>query len=361
MFLPNFDTLAFTALTDQYNQSIQQYIDYLITEQDRAKLKNEDIIVTLGSKSFQLLPNGSRQHRFILHNDDIEFKLQQFHNPNSSNFPIYIKIKSAYLWERRDQAYYDIIEYLESILGPLQEAKLSRIDLCCHTTEIDTEHMKVENFLTRSKSHKIYMFDNKAQHEVENTIYYHHKRPTGFVFGKSPIMCRIYDKSLEIKQASKKTWFYKIWGLEEEKRVFNIEFQLSRDFLKAYGINTYEHFMREVKSIWIYLTSEWLVYKNIDHTRLENCTTNETWIQLQESYNSFADGQGIERQEKRDSEEKYLINMISCYMMNHAAIINQSNYIEYLKLLIDKVDTHLQVKELDFYEEVEKKRLLLKG
>lgn len=359
MFLPNIDSLFFSINILDYNIAAKELLELLEINQELAKKIKSNINIMVGNQTFNLLPNGARNYKYILHNNRYEIRLQQFYSFNSTNFPIYIRLKSEYLWELRDQAYFNCIEFIESNLSKVIDVKMSRADLCCHTDKIDMSKLKLKRFVTRSTYKELHMEDIKSSSKKE--LYYTGTKLTGLSLGKNPIRCRIYDKSLEILQSSKKTWFYQIWkeyGVVDET-VVNVEFQLNRQFFKTYKIETYEDFNNEILTIWRYLTENWLRYVNSDHSRIEDCTTNSVWHNLQHAYDKdWRSFNGIARYKQKSSNAESLKNMIRHYMVNHAAVLEIVDFDKYSNKIIFDVDKLLNNKGLDFTEEVNKKMLM---
>lgn len=360
MFLPNIDTLIFSALTETYNQEILQLHEHLDSHQELAKQTNKNVTIFLGGQSFELLPNGARMYKYILHNNKYEIKLQQLYNERSSNYPIFIRLKSEFLWELRDQAYHESIAFIELLLGKVTQVKMSRVDLCCHTEKIEMNKLDINRFVTRSTYKEQHIDNIENSNKVE--VYRTGLEVTGLSFGKSPIRLRIYDKNLEIIQSSKKTWFKEIWsehGVTENDTVVNVEFQLNREFFKAYGIDTYEQLNNEILSIWQYLTEKWIRYVKKGRTRNKNAEVESFWYNIQHAYDiDWKSYNGIQRQKQKTASEQHLLNMIRCYMINHASLKGITDYMEYAMDLFGNVDQLIQDKHIDFESEVKKKILL---
>lgn len=362
MFLPNIDTLVYTAQSRNYNHHINLIVENLETYQLSAKLKRANEIITLGSETFEILPNGARNYKYILHNSKYEIKLQQGHNEKASNFPIYVKLKSEFLWNLRDQAYYESIRYLETLFDQIIDVKISRCDLCCHTNKIRMDTLKTNKFVTRSTSKELHI--ERSDKILDNAqVYLTGEKLTGLSFGKSPIRLRIYDKNLEIIQSSKKTWFLDIWnehGAKPDDIVVNVEFQLNREFMKIHRIDTYEQLNDEIKSIWIYLTTKWIRYVKLDHSRKERCTTETFWENLSHAYdNDWRSINGIQRYKQTSASQEYLLNMIKCYTVNYAAHKGQSDFFDAIRDMVADLSTFMENKNQDFKHEVNKKQMMI--
>jgi len=89
------------------------------------------------------------------------------------------------------------------------------------------------------------------------------KRPkyskfTGFTIGSGHIVAKIYNKTEEIK-VSHKEYMYEIWdGVEEGEDVWRIEFEIDRELLRDFGVESFSDFKSVAGDIWRYLTEDWL-------------------------------------------------------------------------------------------------------
>jgi hypothetical protein len=90
------------------------------------------------------------------------------------------------------------------------------------------------------------------------------KKFTGFTIGKGNILCRIYDKTLEIRAESGKIWFHPLWknnGWDGERPVWRVEFEVHRKVLKRLGIDSVDDLWTKKDNLWSYLTVSWLQLK----------------------------------------------------------------------------------------------------
>jgi hypothetical protein len=70
-------------------------------------------------------------------------------------------------------------------------------------------------------------------------------RAETFRIGKMPrLQIELYDKGREIKEASGKEWFRKVWGLSDDdplENIWRIECRFGSEFLKDRNVRTYHH------------------------------------------------------------------------------------------------------------------------
>ncbi|WZL74069.1 hypothetical protein QBE52_04845 [Clostridiaceae bacterium 35-E11] len=311
--ISNIDSIFFSLDIVDYEKNNRELLDYLEEKKESAKVdRMNEQRAMLGDKVFTIMPNGARFHAYILHNDSLEIKLAQNRSNSKNNYPVTIRIKSLYLWQNGFlDAYIETIEYLKTVIkGEILAEKLSRADLCCHT-----DNLKFETL------YDIYEGWKGNFRKVEYFTY--NRRTTGFSFGsfkEKNVMCRVYDKSLEIK-TSKKTWFNEIWEKEnmDIDNVWNVEFQVGRKFFKDYGIESVQDFVLKVRSIWEYLTKEWICYINNDNSRVERCTIKESWKDIQNAYLDYCYTTIIKREKQVNTKAEQLIPLLVGVLTSYGA------------------------------------------
>jgi hypothetical protein len=88
---------------------------------------------------------------------------------------------------------------------------------------------------------------------------------SGFVFGRrgtGTVLGRVYDKTLEVRKNGH-DWWYEIWGdlFTPGLPVVRLEFQIGREGLRAFELQSPEEVLEAVGDLWRYCTSEWLTYR----------------------------------------------------------------------------------------------------
>ncbi len=362
MKIPNIDTLC--ATIDIYNYGFadlkqNRSADLLIKlEQEKCNAKeqqtqgmNQTHIITIGSQSFEILPNGSRGYAYILHNDAYEVKIAQHRSRKESFYPIYIRLKSEVLWSMGvEKAWNTVTEWITANIGDIKANKINRIDLCCHTDEIEINAEDIDTF--EGKFH----LDNFYRYKRKICNVYFGSGSTG------KILCRIYDKTLEVKQKRQKLWFMELWqnaGLNPEK-VWNVEFELNRSFMKEVKIETVEEALGSLKTLWEYCTKTWLTKRQLDRTRLTRCTIDPVWQSLQEAFADFQSKELIKREKQLESSAYALIPGTIGNITSFAARAELTDIDEILRMIKSQGARYLRRKETDFEEVIADKMALLK-
>jgi len=154
-------------------------------------------------------------------------------------------------------------------------------------------------------------------------IYYDGNEITGFNFGfGGDISCRIYNKSLKSKEKKIK-WRPVIWNNNGYSKnmgdVWRIEFQLKREILKQFNVNSPDEVFYSLNSIWKYCTHEWFSVriKGTDNTK-SRWIIEKWWNLLSElEFNSF--GKEVVRKIHKDTQFEKIIDGLLAYQTSIAA------------------------------------------
>lgn len=350
------DTLLFFIDIENYDD----IIDTLTTKLDKKKEEAKEAIrnnsskivsIEIGSMTYEVLPNGKKGYAYILHNDLYEVDIAEYRSRNKDFYPIFIKIKSECLWSYGPyQAWTNVCQWVLDNIGNITDEKISRIDLCCHTDEfcIASDDL-VENF--------------KGQFYTQ-TAYWYRRKVNAMTFGSSAsnkIFARIYDKVLEINQRKSKKWFYEIWknaGMNCGK-VWNIEFQINREFMKDRNINSVNDAFNNIGSIWEYCTIQWLLKINLDNERSTRCSINEKWLQIQKCFKEYDSKPLIKREKQLNMDAEAMVPATYGNITTFAAKLGMKDPAMVLKQLHNRGEEYLKSKKLNFKKIVSKKEALL--
>lgn len=357
MYLYNIDTLSFALDYKDYNDFIINYIDELQRKKDIARVNksdfnNEKSLIEINGLTFEVMPNGSQGYAFILHNSDYEIQLSAVRSKNKDNYPVFIKIKQAALWALGvKNAYNNILFWLKDVFAfPIAE-KINRVDICCHTDMINFSNYDCSYFKSRA---------NKKCNRYNGSVI------NGFEFGVRTglIYCRIYNKVLEVTEKKSKMWFFDIWEKHNANtnNIWNVEFELKRDFLREYNIETLNDFLVQSKSIWQYLTKQWIVLTLNDCSRLENSTVLNEWLELSNGFLEFGNKQFIRKENQLNADKQSIVAQTFGYIRSYAAFDNITNLGTALELLSADLYIYANEKGKDFASLVsEKSSLYVRG
>ena len=195
----------------------------LFAEREALRLSKsrKPLPIRLGCEEFMLASHGTRSgYPFLIENDAFSIQFGEFNKPS-----FFVTFRSMALWHfgawgmhQRFMAWADSVG-----LSPCQPERLSRVDFTFDyfLPVLDSDE---DNFVTG--------FDKDNQHRKNRKI-------QGFFFGGGDLLLRIYNKTDEIEEKSAKTWFYDLWGMDND--VWRIEWQTRKVWLRLVGIRTFEN------------------------------------------------------------------------------------------------------------------------
>lgn len=248
-----------------------------------------------------------------------------------------IKFKSGFIWSYGyEGAFNKFMDWFSCFPGKVEKSRLSRLDICLDTDEIEITEDDKNIFVTRAKS--------KTGHFI-NEEYFTGSKFSGFTIGKGkPIMARIYNKSEEIKTRGKE-WFKDIWlenDWDNKKDIWRIEFQIRRKALKELGIDKVEDLKSNEEGLWSYLTEKWLLLDNEKWDTVRKCTE--------------ANIKPLIRNKVIQGDIKRLINQTNGLLISIGAYSDIEKIDDVLRIIGKQANKNLSGKGTDFTSEVRKRR-----
>src|SRR5260221_8788776 len=121
-----------------------------------------------------------------------------------------VRFSSEFLWSQAwcGDALFKVHTFLMSLFGESIHLQVSEVHLCADVVGFDFSQVNYEqHFVTRVRKN-----DTIYSPGVDGVSLDYHKVSTlRFSSHGSLLSCTIYNKTLEIKQKSGKTWFYDLW------------------------------------------------------------------------------------------------------------------------------------------------------
>ena len=197
---------------------------------------------------FVVKPHGAGGFEWLLTSQELGMKIGNWLEPQQRP-SVMIDIRSEKLWAQGPSNSVErVIKLVQALGGEVLEVKVSRVDLCVDTLirSDDWSMGLISSFVTRARNIQLHTQSREL---------------SGFSIGKGKISARLYDKPMEIKAKSKKTWMYDIWGIEsvgEDYRIIRTEFQLRREILLELGFSEWTIVHRFHHLIWGYCSTMWL-------------------------------------------------------------------------------------------------------
>lgn len=320
---------------------------------------------------FEVQPFGVRKGLVLLVSDGLVLVL----NPDGPrNLPrAYVECRSAFLWSGWDAAADSASALLATVTAGNPDVQVSRLDLACDFAGWLPTPELLESIVGR-----VIRRDPIYEHHTELGEEAPRRKPfaklhntgrtfTGFTFGGGPLLCRLYDKTVELRRSGKK-WFEPKWaaagwrGVEEDGHVWRLEFQVRRDSLRhaelsfaddALEMRSWADVKRGLDGLWQYLTQKWLSYR-LPRTKERRVIYHPRWEVLQgASFNSSKDGE-LHRHQKLFTLERntgalagYFKRELSLLWYIRGREPDRSRYEEDLRDLLDTAKKHYETRHDD--------------
>lgn len=322
--------LSFTAdLRDDFLQQLDEKKELAQSEHIADKAK---AVIEIADHLFEVIGKGRGKFKYVL--KDNWYQIQISGEKAQSVPDIYVQVSSELLnCFGLPQSIEKLQKIVSSITTSIEKEVPSRIDLFIDfIVDKDLGAIDKKSWITRAIKKT-----NHSEHDVH----------TGWSIGQGgDISLRSYNKSLEIKKSNKE-FFEEIWannGWTEEDKVWRIEFQLRRNFLKQMTIHTMDEFLLSINDVWRYCTEKWVRLAIDDDTvNQSRWETEPFWEQVQNV--KFEDGNftGIMRyvDKSRLPLDRVLFLNGMGYIISYAVKNNIKNIHEAIfRYLIDALKYH---------------------
>jgi hypothetical protein len=311
-------------------------LDYIALGAEKEALarqtKTKQKPIQLGSEEFMLASHGTGSgYPFLIENDVFSIQFGEFNKPN-----FFVKFRSIALWHYGAKALHDrFIEWASSVgMMQSQPERLSRVDYAFdyHLPVIDFD---IDSFLSKA--------DKDNQYRKNGTV-------QNYKFGSDEIGLRVYNKVDEINEKSHKTWFFDLWGIDQD--VWRAEFQVRKTILRQFGITTFESLMDRQGDLMRFLVKvhTTLRIKSNDSNR-SRWVMHPLWLDMIDQVNNM-DGLGVVRELDHLAllDERLTRIAISVYGYVKRVAAIDALYINSDKSYMDEAFQHLQNRVTELHD-----------
>ena len=200
--------------------------------------------ILLDGHVFEVKDKSTGMFAFTLVDDAYMIRLSA---GKSKKLPMaFVQIGSRYLAHKSPQATESELRAILRSLGAISPPKVSRVDLYIDfASTVNMEEWNREAWVTKARAVNQYA-DGKDF--------------TGWTIGGGDIMCRLYNKLIELKKSGKEylldLWVKAGWlGIEP---VWRLEFEFKREVLQQLGLDDLPSVMDSLAGLWSYATNDWL-------------------------------------------------------------------------------------------------------
>jgi len=204
---------------------------------------DNDIIVTINKIDIKY--SGMGRDGFLWFNHEffrVGFKDSE-KSQNIHNIRVQLNSIGIYTLGIKSLVEYINEEFLKGALLKDRYFPVTRIDVNMFIQH-NFNYLKKEMILSKKKTHSANISERTTGYELET-----------YYVGKKPFLLRIYNKLKELGTASdiKRELmhnYFLINGVDTRKPIFNVEFELHREFLKQYDIDTIEDALSKSNSLF---------------------------------------------------------------------------------------------------------------
>lgn len=280
MILRGFDTIVFGVNIENYDAVFKKHLERFKKLKTIAQETGIEQTVYLNDLALTVHRTGIRFYQYNLSCKD--FIISFADKELKTNAPITVKFLSSYIWSfGLKKAFTKFVSWLESISTSITGTKVSRSDVCADTDLVTFKETDIKGVVTLARKRQKYFVEGE---------YAIGRKFTGFTIGKgSPLQARVYNKSIEIP-SSGKAWFKEIWLANnwcEDREVWRVEFQIMRNVLKEFGINTVVDLLNKEGELWAYLTQQWLTIRQPSNDKVYRWKLKKKWKTIQEAGNDY--------------------------------------------------------------------------
>ncbi|MGH7641705.1 MAG: hypothetical protein ACRENX_01580 [Candidatus Dormibacteria bacterium] len=221
----------------------------------RVRAGEDGLAVDLGAnpEGFILQPHGWRGYAIWLRSARIELMLGA-----ADPFPpVFIQWHSPFIHAYGVRNAVPMVEdWLDhAVMEARAPLGVSRLDLYCDLQGWKPRVGDLDRFVCRAMRRTLF--------EVPRQTHLVGRRFSGFTFGKGDVVCRVYDKTLQMAGRGE-NWQEEVWtARDQELPVWRVEFQFRRRALRRFGLETLEQALDSRQSLWVYAT-EWLSLREPD-------------------------------------------------------------------------------------------------
>jgi hypothetical protein len=218
----------------QYDRFYESLMDQIEDKKAYFKKLNyqyadNDIIVKINDIDVQYSGMGRDGFHWFYHEFfRVAFKDSE-KSPNIQNIRVQVNAVGIYTLGLKSQIEYINKVFLKDLT--MNIFPITRIDLNMFVQH-DFKYLRKEMILSKKKDHHANIAEHASAYELET-----------YYVGKKPFLLRIYNKRTELKQATQikrelMINHFRVNGLDMEQPIFNVEFEMHREYLKTFGIDT---------------------------------------------------------------------------------------------------------------------------
>lgn len=232
------------------------------------------------------LPYGRKKYKYSLGNGGTTLFFTEEPEPQENTPNVMMELQPIYCTRRSlEHLHYHLETIINELGAKVSWIKPSELHLTCDIAT--SRDMQITDFLDHNQAHKYTARARQARYiEIENTTLdeetnetiLHGRKTRYFRIGSSDLMLRIYNKTSELKAHPEKAWEAQNWKNPKAPHVTRVEFQIRRQKLHEFEIETLNDLQQKADGTWAYLTKAWFQLQDHPNKGTNwNQPPNEFW------------------------------------------------------------------------------------
>lgn len=269
-------------------------------------------VIDVCGKKFEISA-GRVPYRYTLVNNDISVRVARAVRADATP-EIMVEYRSHFLLLGVAQVTNQVREWLDRLCTIISDA-VSRIDICGDFAGAD------EYFQTLQQKNIIGKYVNEYDFAE---CHKRHRQITGYRFGSSDMMVRIYNKTVEMKVHAKEYWA-DVWlenGADPDVHVWRVEFQLRREKIKQFQVSSIFEVIAVLGDIWRYMSQEWFTVRSrTNDTNPSRWPIARWWRTVVDVVARFGSMTGVVRmlEKRKAATARRLVPGLAGYLTSFAA------------------------------------------
>jgi len=242
-----------------------------------------------GGRRFTFSPKGAKAgdggpvYRWRFQCDGFTFLVMNRHEPSGETPNMRVQVGSQVLMSMggAEPVHQVVTEVVESFGGTITGEKLGRIDVAA-----DLAGIGVRDFVDLYHRER-YVTRLRKQSEYAVECHKSGRRYTGVSFGTG-MRLRIYDKPFELRRDPIKAATWRAMWDEPPEVCTRVEFQVNREALKSFGINSMADYLAKRAALVEYLTEQWFRFtaSDVDRTHTSRAKDHPLWEKVKAAFRS---------------------------------------------------------------------------
>ena len=287
------DTLELACYVDWRSDEWAELLPVLSAAKERSRA-GEASLVDFGGDTWEVMAKGRRSgegkgptYAFMLRRGGVTLSIARTQEAKGTFANVLVVYGSMALMRYGDvvRLHDDIMDTLDDAGGHVRTVKVSRVDCCTDHPGLNVATLVplMRDRCYKSRGRALADFGVDCPFEIHAVG----RKLTGFSIGRN-ILIRVYDKLEETRsdEAKRAMLVERRWGGKTPECATRVEFQIRRERLKQFGIDTFGDYLEKREELVRYVVGNWFVMTSqpVDPKHPERSVTHPVWAKVQRAF-----------------------------------------------------------------------------